>query len=67
MMMTGMHTLWWVFPIIVLAVLAWLVWPPTRSLTDGSREAERVARRLYAAGEIDEIELRERLAMLRRQ
>jgi len=67
MMMTGMHALWWVAPIIVLGLLAWLVWPPARSLTDGSRDAERVARRLYAAGEIDEIELRQRLATLRRQ
>lgn len=67
MMMTGLHALWWVSPMLVLVVVAWLIWPPTRSLTDGSRHAEKVARRLYAAGEIDEIELRERLATLRQQ
>ncbi len=65
MMMIGIHGLWWIWPILVFGAIAWVAWPPTRSLWDGSGEAEKVARRLYAAGEIDETELRARLAELR--
>lgn len=65
-MMGGMHVLGWVFPVLFIVVIASVVWLPTRSLWDGSGRAEKIARDQYAAGEIDEIELRERLAALRR-
>jgi len=65
-MMMGIHGLWWCLPLLLLGAVTFLVWRPTYSLLDGSREAERAARRLYAEGEIDEPELRERLAALRR-
>lgn len=65
-MMSGMHVFGWVFPVLLIGLIALVVWPPTRSLWDGSGRAEKIARDQYAAGEIDEIELRERLAALRR-
>ena len=65
-MMNGIHFWWWVFPLLILGVIGWMMWRPTRSLQDGSKQAEKIARRLYAAGEIDEAEYRERLSVLRR-
>lgn len=67
MMMNGFHALWWLWPILIFGAIGIAVWPPTRSLWNGSGEAEKIARRRYAAGEIDEIELHDRLAELRRQ
>lgn len=67
MMMTVMHALGWIWPILVFGAIAWIAWPPTRSLLDGSGEAEKIARPLYTAGEIDETEYRDRLIALRQQ
>ncbi len=63
-MMSGMHVWWWIFLIPVLVFIVWLIWPPDQRRREGVEDAEELVRRLYAAGEIDEFELRERLATL---
>lgn len=58
----GMHVFWWIFWIALVMLLAVTGWP--RSRMSASDRAIETLRARYAAGEIDEAEYRERLAVL---
>ena len=62
----GMHLFWWLFWLAIVAVLLATGWPRSRIVTrDAGRDAALDALRMrYAAGEIDEEEYQERLAVL---
>ncbi len=66
----GMHALWWGFWILVLVAVGWGFWRAggrRRSAWEDAEDveaAEEILRRRFAAGEIDEEELRRRLRVL---
>jgi putative membrane protein len=58
----GMHLFWWFFWLTIVALLAATGWPRSRiAVRDAAIDALRTR---YAAGEIDEEEYQERLAVL---
>jgi putative membrane protein len=60
----GMHLFWWLFWLALVVLLLSTGWPRSRIvLRDGAIDALRTR---YAAGEIDEEEYQERLAVLTR-
>jgi putative membrane protein len=60
----GMHLFWWFFWLALVVLLLSTGWPRSRiALRDGAIDALRTR---YAAGEIDEEEYQERLAVLTR-
>jgi putative membrane protein len=62
----GMHLFWWFFWLAIVMLLLTTGWPRSRTVTrDAGRDAALDALRMrYAAGEIDEEEYQERLAVL---
>jgi putative membrane protein len=60
----GMHLFWWLFWLALVALLLTTGWP--RSRIDARDAAIDALRTRYAAGEIDEEEYQERLAVLTR-
>ncbi|HEX3474025.1 MAG TPA: SHOCT domain-containing protein [Kofleriaceae bacterium] len=62
----GMHLFWWMFWLAIVVVLLATGWPRSRiGARDAGRDAALDALRMrYAAGEIDEEEYQERLAVL---
>jgi putative membrane protein len=58
----GMHLFWWIFWVALVVVLASTGWP--RSLGSAQDRAIEALRTRYAAGEIDEAEYHERMAVL---
>lgn len=58
----GMHLFWWFFWVAIVMLLVSTGWPRSRvTVRDAAIDALRTR---YAAGEIDEEEYRERLAVL---
>lgn len=58
----GMHLFWWLFWLMLVVLLVSTGWPRSRTtLRDAAIDALRTR---YAAGEIDEEEYQERLAVL---
>jgi putative membrane protein len=57
----GMNAFWWIFWILLVAVLVFFTWPTESRRRDSALES---LRRLYASGEISEDEYRHRLAVL---
>jgi putative membrane protein len=62
----GMHLFWWFFWLAIVVLLLATGWPRSRMIArDAGRDAALDALRMrYAAGEIDEEEYQERLAVL---
>lgn len=62
----GMHLFWWFFWLAIVVLLLATGWPRSRMIArDTGRDAALDALRMrYAAGEIDEEEYQERLAVL---
>jgi putative membrane protein len=62
----GMHLFWWFFWLAIVMLLLMTGWPRSRIVAhDTGRDAALDALRMrYAAGEIDEEEYQERLAVL---
>jgi putative membrane protein len=62
----GMHLFWWFFWLAIVVLLLGTGWPRSRIVTrDAGRDGALDALRMrYAAGEIDEEEYQERLAVL---
>lgn len=62
----GMHLFWWFFWLAIVVLLLATGWPRSRIVARGAgRDAALDALRMrYAAGEIDEEEYQERLAVL---
>ena len=62
----GMHLFWWLFWLALVVLLLATGWPRSRTVAhDARRDAALDALRMrYAAGEIDEEEYQERLAVL---
>jgi putative membrane protein len=58
----GMHLFWWIFWVALVVVLMSTGWP--RSLGSSQDRAIETLRNRYAAGEIDETEYHERMAVL---
>lgn len=67
----GMHWGWWIFWILVLAVLAWAFVRllsderARRRETERTESAEEILRRRFGRGELDEEEFAERMRALR--
>jgi putative membrane protein len=61
----GMHLFWWIFWFGLVMMLLFTGWPRSRMTTDD--RAIEALRARYAAGDIDELEYRERLAVLQGQ
>lgn len=59
----GMHLFWWIFWVMLVVLLVSTGWP--RSLASPRDRAIDTLRSRYAAGEIDQTEYHERLAVLR--
>ena len=66
----GMHFGWWLFWIVMLALLAWAFWRLAAERREVSRhreeweDAEEILRQRFARGEIDEEEFSRRLKVL---
>lgn len=63
----GMHLFWWFFWLAIVVLLLTTGWPRARVIAPGAggRDAALDALRMrYAAGEIDEEEYQERMAVL---
>ncbi|HEX2692342.1 MAG TPA: hypothetical protein VHN14_37300 [Kofleriaceae bacterium] len=61
----GMHLFWWIFWIVLLGLLLTTGWPRSRVRARVDDDAIDTLRNRYAAGEIEEIEYFQRLAVLR--
>lgn len=65
--MGGMHGLWWLFWIVLIAALVYAAWGRPSGPRRGSRETpHEVLRRRLASGEIDAQEYEQRKALLDR-
>ncbi|MGE5183702.1 MAG: SHOCT domain-containing protein [Acidobacteriota bacterium] len=60
-----MTLFWWLFWVAIVALLLATGWPRGRASMRAEDTAIDTLRQRYAAGEIDETEYRERLAVLR--
>ena len=65
--MGGMHGLWWLFWIVLIAAVVYASWGRASGRRRGSRETpHEVLRRRLASGEIDAQEYEQRKALLDR-